>query len=165
MAAAQPERQVEAVGSGVDVAGGREYHARVRDEEGAVELGQLLDGLPHVGVLYLLVLVGVSLQRVEDQGFGPFHDLGRVADDEERPDLSTLTTLAGDLDRQRDGLFEHLRVYVVLYGADLLVHLRLSHRDQPPFSLASTGNRTWKRVSPSLDRTRISPLWSSTTTR
>ncbi len=70
MTAAEPERQVEVVRGGVDVAGRREDHAGVRDHEGAVELGQLLDRLAHVRVVYLLALVGVSLQGVEDQGLG-----------------------------------------------------------------------------------------------
>src|SRR5215218_3938287 len=104
VAASQPERQVQVVGGGVDVAGRREHHAGVRDQEGAVQLGQLLYGLPHVVVLYLLALVRVPLQRGEDQGFGSLCDLARVADDEERPDLPPLPALARDLDRERDGL-------------------------------------------------------------
>ena len=100
MAAAQPERQVQVFRGGVYVAGGGEHHARVRDQEGPVELGQLLYGLPHVGVLYLLALVGVPVQRVEDQGFGSLYDLARVANDEERPDLAPLAALARDLDRE-----------------------------------------------------------------
>src|SRR5919107_6452253 len=135
VAAPQPERQVQVVGGGVYVAGRREHHARVRDQKSAVQLGQLLYGLPHVVVFYLLVLIGVALQGVQDQGLRPPHHLARVPDHKERPDLASLAALARYLDRQRDGLLEHPGVDPALLRADLLEYVCLAHLYQPPFCL------------------------------
>src|SRR5829696_8885237 len=147
MTAAESERQVEAVRGGVYVAGRREHNARVRDQEGAVELGQLLDRLARVRVLYMLIRVGVAQQRVQDHGLRALYDSARVADDEERPDLAPLPSLARYLDRERDGLLEHLCVDLPLLAADLLEYLCLPHFDQPPLCLVSTGNLAVKCLS------------------
>jgi hypothetical protein len=61
----------------------------------------------------------VPEQRIEDQRFGSLYDRARVTDDEEGPYLAALAALARDLDRERDGLLEHLRVHLALRRADL----------------------------------------------
>src|SRR5215211_3493218 len=92
--AAQPQGDVEAVGDRVYVAGRREHHALIRDHESPVELGELLQGLAHVRVVYALALVGVTEQWVQDHGPGASQDGLGVADDEERPELASLPSCA-----------------------------------------------------------------------
>ena len=80
MAAAEAEWDVEVVRGGIEVTRRGEHDAGVGDDEGAVELGELLDGLTHVGVFDVLVVVRVARQGVEDEGSGARQDLVVVAD-------------------------------------------------------------------------------------
>ena len=61
MPTTQTEGEIELVGSRIDVAGCREDHALVGDDERPVELGEFFEGLTDVGVVYALALVGVAV--------------------------------------------------------------------------------------------------------
>src|SRR5215210_308552 len=140
--AAQPQGDVEAVGDRVNVARSREHHALIRDHEGPVELGELLQGLAHVRVVYVLALVGVAEQWVQDHGLGALHDFLGVADDEERPDLASLPSFARDLDRARPRLLEPPHVLPAPLKADLLEQLQLVlHANLAVLAVPSDGPR------------------------
>ncbi len=77
--------------------------------------------------------------------------LYRIPDDEERPDLAPLAPLARYLHGERHHVFQDLRVYLAVLGADLIentrtfshylnLHYRIQH--PPPKSPASPGYST-----------------------
>ena len=86
----------------VDVAAGGDEGAVVVDEERAVELSELLDGLAKVGQLGVQKLGRMAVKRVEQQRSRARKDVLDVADDEKRADLAPLASFAGELDRQLD---------------------------------------------------------------
>src|SRR5439155_11253941 len=92
----------------VDVAAGGDERAVLVDEEGAVELCQLLDRFPEIGPFGVEELRLVAVEWVEEELTGLGEDVVHVADDEERPYLAALAALAGELDGQLDDRLERL---------------------------------------------------------
>jgi len=108
--AAQSERERDIPGRGVDVAAGGQDDPLVRDDEGPVELGQLLDRLAQVGVVDVALALRMPHQGVKDETAGVRHDGLGVGDDEHRPHLPALAPLPRDLHGQEDDLLQRLVV-------------------------------------------------------
>src|SRR6185295_18095484 len=90
----------------VDVAARGDEGAVVPDDEGAVELGELLDGLAELGALDVQEVLRVPVEGVEEQRARLRQDAVHVADDEEGADLASLAPFTGELDGEVDDALE-----------------------------------------------------------
>ena len=108
MAGAQPLGEGQAGGGGVDDPAGGLDGAVAGDDEGAVDLGDLLDRLADAQVAEVPLLAAVALERVEAQGAGAGQDVAGVADDDQGADGLALAALAADLDGDVDDGLQRL---------------------------------------------------------
>ena len=125
VAAPEPERDVYALRRGVDVARGRHRHAVVGDDEAAVELGELFDGLAEGRIGDAPRLVWVAVEGIEHERTALGKHGVRIPNDEEGPDLPPLPPLPRDLDGEGDDGFERVGVDAAASGADLAESVRV----------------------------------------
>ena len=76
------------------------------DDEGAVELGELLDGLAELGPLDVEEFLRMAVKRVEEERTRLREHVVDVSDDEERADLAALAALPCQLHREVDDALE-----------------------------------------------------------
>src|SRR6056297_4093870 len=94
---AQAQRQLDPLRARGEVAAGSDGDPVARHDEGAVELRELLERLAYVRIDDLLRLVGVTLERVQDQRSRARQHRSVVVDREQRADLASLAPFAGQL--------------------------------------------------------------------
>jgi hypothetical protein len=87
------------------------------DEERTIDLRELLDRLAKVGPTDVQQFLRMTVERVEQERARALEHVRDVADDEQRPDLSPFTPLAGDLDGELEHLLEGAAAFHVAVRA------------------------------------------------
>src|SRR5439155_21110720 len=75
---------------------------------GAVQLGNLLDGLAHAKIADIPLLTPVTLEGIEAQLASTGQDMARVADDDQGADRLSLSSFPADLDGDVHNRLERL---------------------------------------------------------
>jgi len=138
---AEPREEGRLAELDVDEPPSRDERPAVVDDERAVKLGELLDRLAQVGPVDVQELRGMAVERIEQERARPLEHRLDVTDDEQCPDLATLTALARDLDGELDDFLERRLALRIAAGArtdrsedllQLLAHRPSKRSGQPP---------------------------------
>ena len=115
-----------------DVPRGGDERPALVDDEGAVELRELLDGLAELRPSHVEQLVRVPVERIEQERLRPVEHGFDVADHEQRPDLAALASFPGDLDGELHDLLDGL-------AHRFLATRAVGHRAEDPLEVGHTG--------------------------
>ncbi len=101
-------------------------HAVAVDDEGPIELSDLLGVFLNLGVKQIAVLAIVASKGIHATVVGMLQDASRIADDKQRPDRFALAAFAADLGGQ-----DRTTVLMVCKGHSAFEHLQVTAGQTP----------------------------------